>query len=327
MAQFIDWKALLEGFDEAPTEEKERIRVMLRDMPKRLLEDLFEKELYARLLYEKAVGPWTPPVEWIKELERKLRDVFEASFTRAGVSPRRFMAEYRLELSTIKLLETEDDMIEAVEILAAEILRREIKPPKIRPPKAPKPPEERRVISPFREEEEEEEEEYIPYGPPVTPAFPPTPLSPRPFPRNLSGAEKEQIWRAFLDELTMRGIDAMTYRKEFDDWLGTFTFKNWHQVTKHFESLLEQIQTGKVVLFPVHEVIVPWDTTEEAVVHFASIGIYKTLDEMITNLYSYGFDTTDEEVRNIIKEQYRKGNHKLTRVPKVDLETLIEQKI
>ena len=114
MAQFIDWKALLEGFDEALPQEKERIRVMLIDMPKRLLEQLFEKELYARLLYEKAVGHWTPPVEWTKELERKLKDVFEASFTRAGVSPRRFMAEYRLELATIKLLETEEDMIKAV---------------------------------------------------------------------------------------------------------------------------------------------------------------------------------------------------------------------
>jgi len=326
MAQFIDWKALLEGFDEAPEEEKERVRAMLLDMPKRLLEDLFEKELYARLLYEKAVGPWTPPVEWTKELERKLKDVFEASFTRAGVSPRRFMAEYRLELSTIKLLETEDEMIKAVEALAAEILRREIKPPKIRPPKPPKPEEKPRVISPFREEEEEEEE-YIPYGPPVTPAFPLYPLSPAPFPRNLSIAEKEQIWRAFMDELTMRGIDATTYRKEFDDWLGTFTFKTWSQVTKHFESLLEQIQTGKVVLFPVHEVIVPWDTTEEAVVHFASIGIYKTLDEMITSLYSYGFDTTDEEVRNIIKEQYRKGNHELIISDKEYLESLVGQKI
>lgn len=135
MAQFIDWKALLEGFDEAPTEEKERIRVMLLDMPKRLLEDLFEKELYARLLYEQAVGPWIPPVEWTKKLELKLSDVFESTLRKSKLSPNRFWPEYRVELEKIKTLTSEDEMVKTVERLADKIIKRESRPkPKVLPP-------------------------------------------------------------------------------------------------------------------------------------------------------------------------------------------------
>ena len=325
MAQFIDWKALLDGFPEATEEEKERIEAMFLDIPAKLLEELFEKELYARLLYEQAVGPWIPPLKWTKELEENLKDIFEATLRRANLSPKRFWPEFRLELKTIKLLETEEEMIKTVEALAQDIARREIKPPRIRIPKEPrKPPEERPpfIIRPL--DEDEDEREYIS---PVTPAFPPTPISPAPFPRNLSLAEKDQIWRAFADELAMRGIASLQYRKEFNEWLGTFTFKTWQQVTNHFKKLLEQIQTGKPVLFPIHEVIIPWKTIEEAVVQFASIGIYENLDKMITALYSYGFDTTDEEVTKIIKEQYKKRNHKLIISNKENLEALIGQKL
>ncbi|MBA7696932.1 hypothetical protein ES703_105588 [subsurface metagenome] len=165
MAQFIDWKALLEGFPEATEEEKERIKTLLLDMPPRLLEELFEKELHARLLYEQAVGPWTPPIEWTKKLERKLRDTFEVTFLSAGISPRKFMPYYRLELDVIKTLTTENDMIKAVEEFAKELIVTEkariplIKPPRERPPRPP------RIISP---PEEEEEEVYI--GVPIIPA-------------------------------------------------------------------------------------------------------------------------------------------------------------
>ena len=270
------------------------------------------------------------PPRWTKELDRKLRDVFEATFTREGMSPRRFMPEYRLELYIVKTLTTEDDMVKAVEELAKEIVRREKKPPKIRripeAPTAPPPEGDRiHILRPL--DEEEEEEEPPGYVPPTTPAFPMEPLSPTPFPRNLSQAERDDIWRAFMDELSMRGIAALTFRKEFNDWLGTFTFKSWPQVREHFESLLEQIQTGKPILFPLHEVMVPWETTEEAVVHFSSIGIYDSMDEMITSLYSYGFDTTGEEVKKIILDQYEKKNFKLMISSKEYLEALINQKL
>jgi len=221
-------------------------------------------------------------------------------------------------------------MVKAVEELANDIIRREIKPPKIRripeAPTAPPPEGDRiHILRPL--DEEEEEEEPPGYVPPTTPAFPMEPLSPTPFPRNLSQAERDDIWRAFMDELSMRGIAALTFRKEFNDWLGTFTFKSWPQVREHFESLLEQIQTGKPILFPLHEVMVPWETTEEAVVHFSSIGIYDSMDEMITSLYSYGFDTTGEEVKKIILDQYEKKNFKLMISSKEYLEALINQKL
>lgn len=270
-----------------------------------------------------------PKIRLTKELERKLRDIFEATFTRAGKSPRRYMAEYRLEIPFIKTLTKEEDMIKTVEELAKDILRREIKPPRVRrPPPTRQPPPERGRIHIYRPPDEDEEEEGLPgFGPPTTPAFPMEPLSLRPFPRNLSGSERDDIWWAFMDELTMKGIAALPFRKQFNDWLGTFTFNSWPEVKEHFESLLEQIQTGKPLLFPIHKVMVPWKTIEDIVVHFAAIGIYDSLDEMITALYSYGFDTTDEEVTKIIIDQYRKGNHKLLRAPKEKLESLINQKI
>jgi len=134
MAQFIDWRLLLEEFDAAPESEKERIRRMFKEMPKRTLEKLFEKETFALLLYEKAVGPWKPPVKWSKELEQKLKDVFEATLRRSRLSPRRFWAEFRLELENVKELETEDEMIKAITSLAEEIARREIKPPRVKYP-------------------------------------------------------------------------------------------------------------------------------------------------------------------------------------------------
>lgn len=350
-AQFLDYLLGLAILPEAKEEMKPVLEKALSDYRYRTERDMEKttlrktvKKLERQLLETKKTGkPQTGIIEketriitreterrkvrMTKDLERKLRDIFEASFTREGLSPRRFMAEYRLDLPSIKTLTKEDDMIKAVEELARDILTREktrkIRPPRVRPPPPERPPT-REIRIGLPPDEEEDEEEYIPT---ITPAFPPEPLSPTPFPRNLSPTEKDQIWRAFADELAMRGIASLQYRKQFDDWLGTFTFKTWRQVRNHFENLLEQIQTGKPVLFPLHSVIIPWETTEEAVIHFTAIGIYETLDEMITKLYSYGFDTTDEEVRKIIIEQYKKGNRKLIRVPKENLESLIAQKI
>lgn len=85
-----------------------------------------------------------PKVEVDRELERKLRDVFETTLRIGlpteklpGLSPTRFIPEFRLELDAVKTLPTEAEMIRAIEELAKSIIRRESKPA---PPKLPLPP-------------------------------------------------------------------------------------------------------------------------------------------------------------------------------------------
>jgi len=98
------------------------------------------KEMAEKMIpkVKEAKPPPPPPkpkrVRWTRELERKLRDIFEAALIREGISPRRYLPEFRLELETIRTLETEDEMIKAVEELAKEIIEREKARRKPRPP-------------------------------------------------------------------------------------------------------------------------------------------------------------------------------------------------
>jgi len=88
--------------------------------------------------------PPTKRVEWTREFETRLRDIFETTLRVGlpeeklpGLSPIRFWSEFRLELDAIKTLATEQEMIRATENLAKSIIRRESKPP---PPAPPLPP-------------------------------------------------------------------------------------------------------------------------------------------------------------------------------------------
>jgi hypothetical protein len=121
---------------------------------------LIEKGLAERVAVEVPVEvkppapPTAPPeeifkrkIEFTRELERKLRDIFETTLRVGlpeeklpGLSPYRFIPEFRLELDAIKTLPTETEMIRAIEELAKSIIRRESKPAPPAPPKLPLPP-------------------------------------------------------------------------------------------------------------------------------------------------------------------------------------------
>lgn len=325
MAQFIDWKALLEGFPEATEEEKERIRTMLLDMPPSLLEELFEKELHARLLYEEAVGPWTPAIEWTPKLERKLRDTFEVTFLREGMTARKFMPYYRLELDIIKTLTTEEEMIKAVEAFAKEIIEREkalkVKPPRERPPA--RPPRVPPAIPP------DEEEDFIF----VTAATPIPEYPEKPFvwgkPRLLTGTEKDDIWRAFAGTLVLAGKDPYRYSKEFEDWLGGFLFKSWDQVQKNYQSVIDVIIEERPLRPPPRAL--PFEDIDSLVQWQVSLKTYpertpkhETVEEVIDSLDALGkIGITKLDVIAAIKRGWAEDAPNFVIVQKGYLEKLI----
>jgi len=111
--------------------------------------DKIEREYAERVAAEvpvEKVLPVKAEVEWTRTLERKLRDVFETTLRVGlpeekieGVTPYRFLPEFRLELENVKMLPTEDEMLRHIERFAKTIVRREgkpIKPPELKPPPA-----------------------------------------------------------------------------------------------------------------------------------------------------------------------------------------------
>jgi hypothetical protein len=57
----VDWHALYESWDKVPEEKKKLIEKLFREKPKEKLTELFEREPYAKMVYEKLVGKWKPP--------------------------------------------------------------------------------------------------------------------------------------------------------------------------------------------------------------------------------------------------------------------------
>ncbi|MEM2888483.1 MAG: hypothetical protein QXR42_03255 [Candidatus Bathyarchaeia archaeon] len=58
-----DWRAVYENWDMIPEENKSLIKSLMREKPKEKLSELFAREPYARMVYEKVVGPWRPTIQ------------------------------------------------------------------------------------------------------------------------------------------------------------------------------------------------------------------------------------------------------------------------
>ena len=56
-----DWRAVYESWDKVPEENKKIIEKLFREKPKEKLTELFEREPYAEMVYEKVVDKWEPP--------------------------------------------------------------------------------------------------------------------------------------------------------------------------------------------------------------------------------------------------------------------------
>lgn len=250
------------------------------------------------------------PLAWTTRLERKLRDIYEASFTREGMSPRRFLPEYRLELDVVKTLTTEDDMIKAVEELAKEIIRREqalkVKPPRVRAPPEERPPRERRIGLP------PEEEEGIPFAeaPPVVfPVYPEKPFKTALYPnRLLTTSEIDDIWDAYRMAVTMCGKNPDRYTKEFKEWMETYLFTDWGQVKNNYENLIESVCLEKK-LKPMPRAP-PAEVIDELVHWITSVN---TIEDTVDGKPIKRKPETIEEVINKLDEMGKPG------VPRIDV--------
>jgi hypothetical protein len=136
---------ILRGFKEGIIEYSAGSIVETRDIEWAI--EKIEKGFAERVGVEPIVKPleevFKAPkkVEWTRELERELRDIFETTLRGGlseeglpGLSPDRFIPEFRLELDAIKTLETQAEMERVIEKLAEALIRRESRPPPAAPP-------------------------------------------------------------------------------------------------------------------------------------------------------------------------------------------------
>ena len=256
-----------------------------------------------------------PPFRWTTELERKLRDIFEATFTRAGLSPRRYMAEYRVELEVIKTLTTQDDMVKAVEELAKEIIAREkavkIRPPVIRPPGPPRPPE-----VPFFREEEVFYEPFI---------YPPAAMSEMRFPRRPAGIEVDQIYAKFQADLLMCGIAVPeTYRSTFETW-ENHTYDSWKQMRDIYELMVQKICKGQPFTYRDLPVRIPYEAICEGVYWLVSQKWAESIEEIVRKLDELGTPATRETVKDCIRTGWREKVPNFVIVTKDYLEYLLAE--
>jgi len=269
-------------------------------LQRQLEESNRERSKLERILQEQKRQP--KPPAWTTRLERKLEDIFKATFTRAGLSPTRFMSEYRTELETIKTLPTEDDLVSAVEAFAAEIVQRElarkIKPPRVRDERPPeRPPRDVRVGLP---EEEEEEEFYVEAPPAEFPTYPEKGFFPS---RRLTTLELIEIENKYYQDVYGCGKNPDLYRQEYEDWIETFLFDSWDQVKKNYESLIDIVCYGKKIkLLPR---ALPAEVIDELVHWLVSLKKYNTIEEIQEQLELMGKTATKENIILAIRTGYK----------------------
>jgi hypothetical protein len=296
-----------------------------------------EKTRVERILQKIKEQPAQRAPSWTTRLENKLRDVFSASLTREGLSPTKFLPEYRLELETIRSLPTEDEMVRAVEAFAGEIVTREqarkIRPPRLREERPPpeKPPREAIVGLP----PEEEEEGFFEVQPAELPTYPEKEFIPS---RRLTGTEVEDIEDAFNYELAKCGKRPERFTKEFDEWIRTELFDSWNHVKNNFKTLVEMICTEKTFAKPPRAL--PYEEVLPLVQWQVSLKIEKpeewmipwkqkppknnTIEDVIASLEEVGKPgVTRGDVVRAVKEGWEKKIPSFINIDKEYLEKLI----
>ena len=295
--------------------ERNLERATLRKTIKKLEEQLLEakrmgkpqKDIIEEEKRKLKAPPEPRPPAFTSTLEKKLRDVFSASLTREGLSPTKFLSEYRVELENIRTLPTEDEMVRAVEALAGEITLREqarkIRPPRLR---AEGPPSERiyRPRPGFRDEEEEEEGEWG-RAPGAAPLYPPRSMSEMPFPRLPAGIELDLIKEKFLYDLPNCGIYAPAlFLPQFEKNFAQVLFRSWDAMRQGYDTLVEQICKGLEAKYPAQLRALPYESIEDGVYWLVSQKRFESAEEIAAELHELGTPTTAEEVRRFIRIGY-----------------------
>lgn len=222
-----------------------------------------------------------------KEQVKRLEDEFKAAlFKDLGRVPRDVMAEFRVELDTVKTFPFEEAR-SAIERLAKDIVERELaRPPIVKPPVRPPP---------------------VPAVPPPPHVeVPKEPLSPLRFPRRPAAEELKPLWEAFVYRMWELGLDPFDYRDWYADYVENAWFSSWDLVVKRFESLITDIKEGKPKFVP--RAYPPWEVfPRDPVLHLLATGKYKTFDELLEALNLYAVYLEPEEVIAIVKEEWAKG--------------------
>jgi len=277
--------------------ERERKNIKL------LREQLEAKKRYIEELERRLAGLPTPPAappappsprELTKDEVKKLEDLFRATLYRElGRVPRDALAEFRVELETVKTLPYEE-AAKVIERLALDIVEREragrVAPPVAPPEVAPAPPP----------------TEVVPVVPPAKP--PAAPLSLLPFPRRITSEEVDAFWKAFEYELSSVGLnpyDFMEYWTRFRDaW-----HSDWLAVLRAFHEMVEDIKAGRPPrVYPRPLIPTPWKKLpEDAVLHFLWLQVARDMDELIGLLNMNGVYVSPQEVTLIVKNEWKKG--------------------
>jgi len=264
--------------------ERERRNVRL------LKEQLEAKKRYIEELERRLAGLPTPPPaapplpkELSEEEKKRLEDLFRATLYRElGRVPRDALAEFRIELEeAVKTLPFEE-AAKVIERLALDIVERE----RARGVAPPAPP--------------------IEVAKPVKP--PAAPLSPLKFPRRLASEEIKLFYDAFVYELVSAGLNPEDFMDHFvafrDAW-----HSDWFAVLRAFNEMISDIKTGKPPrYYPTPLVPMPWkELPKDAVLHMLWLQVYKDMDSLVAALNMHGVYVTPEEIRLIVKEEWKKG--------------------
>jgi len=273
-----------------------------------------------------------PPKKELTSTERRrLEDEFRVTLVRElGRIPRDSMAEFRLELETVKVGPYERAREHLLKV-AQDIINREYAKEVIKPAPPPEriirvgvPPEERppMALPP----------EFVVYPT----ELPKLPLNPAPFPRAPTSEERAVIWDWFRYEMSRLGIDPHRFRAVLENRLN-IPYRTWEGFIKTLQEMMLDIEAGReLALIPLLRIPMPWEEAKgtekwrrDAIVHFAATKLYVTMDELIEKLSEWGVfpAVSPEEVKTAVKEAWKTKDIWFTSVPKDFLDTLLGEDV
>jgi hypothetical protein len=153
----------------------------------------------------------------------------------------------------------------------------------------------------------------LPPPPPPMP-IPLEPVEPMPFPRRLSSSEINIFMNEFKRRLIEMGYNPDNYVQYWiafrDAWHGS-----WDEVLKRFEELIKAIKSGLPLPPYPRPMLYPWGPWKEiprdVILHRMWLQVGKDMDTFVKvvneDLEEIGMTITSEDVRRIVKEEWKKG--------------------
>lgn len=145
-----------------------------------------------------------------------------------------------------------------------------------------------------------------PLRPPPKVEIPSEPIEPMPFPRRLASSEI----KIFESEFKRRLIEAGYNPEDYIDYWIAFRdawHSSWKDVLLRFRMLIRDIEEGRPP--PVYpRPLPPWkEIPRDPILHLLCRERYKSMEELLEELEKYDVVVTADEVRRIVKEEWKKG--------------------